>query len=45
MTILPVLILIIEILASGLRISQEYQRAVVFKLGRFNLLKVREFTE
>lgn len=37
MYIIPIVILVI--LASGIRIAQEYQRAVVFRLGRF--LKVK----
>ena len=35
MFILPIGILVIVILLSGLRIAQEYQRGVVFRLGRF----------
>lgn len=31
----PVLITLLVILLSGLRIAQEYQRAIVFRLGRF----------
>src|SRR6476659_8214753 len=37
--ILPILGILIAILLSGLRIAQEYQRAVVFRLGRFNTIK------
>jgi regulator of protease activity HflC (stomatin/prohibitin superfamily) len=39
MTLIPVLALIILILLSGIRIAQEYQRAVVFRLGRFQSIK------
>lgn len=35
----PILIIIAAILISGLRIAQEYQRAIVFRLGRFNTVK------
>jgi regulator of protease activity HflC (stomatin/prohibitin superfamily) len=39
MTLLPILGFTIAILLSGLRIAQEYQRAVVFRLGRFQSIK------
>lgn len=39
MTLLPIIIIPILILLSGLRIAQEYQRAVVFRLGRFQGIK------
>jgi regulator of protease activity HflC (stomatin/prohibitin superfamily) len=39
MTLLPILVFTIAILLSGLRIAQEYQRAVVFRLGRFQSIK------
>ena len=39
MTLLPILLFTIAILLSGLRIAQEYQRAVVFRLGRFQSIK------
>ena len=39
MTLLLILGIIIAILLSGLRIAQEYQRAVVFRLGRFKSIK------
>ncbi len=39
MTLLPILVFTIAILLSGLRIAQEYQRAVVFRLGRFQSTK------
>ena len=35
----PILIVITAILISGLRIAQEYQRAIVFRLGRFKTVK------
>lgn len=34
-----VLIVFIVVIASGIRIAQEYQRAVVFRLGRFTGIK------
>lgn len=34
-----VLIVLIVVIASGIRIAQEYQRAVVFRLGRFTGIK------
>jgi regulator of protease activity HflC (stomatin/prohibitin superfamily) len=37
--ILPFLLIIVAIFLSGLRIAQEYQRAVVFRLGRFQDVK------
>lgn len=39
MTILIILGIIAAILLSGLRIAQEYQRAIVFRLGRFKYVK------
>ena len=39
MLLYPILAIIIMILLSGLRIAQEYQRAVVFRLGRFTSIK------
>ena len=39
MALYPILAIIIIILLSGLRIAQEYQRAVVFRLGRFTSIK------
>lgn len=35
----PILIIVAAILISGLRIAQEYQRAIVFRLGRFKTVK------
>lgn len=35
----PILLAIAAILISGLRIAQEYQRAIVFRLGRFKTVK------
>lgn len=35
MTFLPLLGILVLILLSGLRIAQEYQRAIIFRLGRF----------
>jgi regulator of protease activity HflC (stomatin/prohibitin superfamily) len=37
--LLIVAIVVLVILASGLRVAQEYQRAVVFRLGRFSGLR------
>ncbi len=39
MQFLPALGIIIAILLSGLRIAQEYQRSVIFRLGRFKSIK------
>ena len=39
MAIIPVLVIISVILLTGLRIAQEYQRAIVFRLGRFQSVK------
>lgn len=39
MATLPILAAIIAILLSGLKIAQEYQRAIVFRLGRFQGIK------
>ncbi len=39
MSILPFIILIAAILLSGIRVAQEYQRSVVFRLGRFTGIK------
>ena len=39
MTLIPILGVICVILISGFRIAQEYQRGVVFRLGRFNSIK------
>jgi regulator of protease activity HflC (stomatin/prohibitin superfamily) len=39
MSILPLIVLIAVILLSGIRVAQEYQRAVVFRLGRFTGIK------
>jgi regulator of protease activity HflC (stomatin/prohibitin superfamily) len=35
----PILFAIIAILLSGIRIAQEYQRAIVFRLGRFQSIR------
>ncbi|MDP4185227.1 MAG: slipin family protein [Bacteroidota bacterium] len=35
----PVLLALVLILLSGIRVAQEYQRAIVFRLGRFNSVK------
>lgn len=35
----PILAFIVLLLLSGFRIAQEYQRAIVFRLGRFHLVK------
>jgi regulator of protease activity HflC (stomatin/prohibitin superfamily) len=39
MIAIPIIGIIIAILLSGLRIAQEYQRAIVFRLGRFQSIK------
>ncbi|WP_291099497.1 MULTISPECIES: slipin family protein [unclassified Flavobacterium] len=39
MTLIQIIGIIILILISGLRIAQEYQRAVIFRLGRFQSIK------
>jgi len=39
MILFPILGIILAILLSGFRIAQEYQRAVVFRLGRFQAIK------
>jgi regulator of protease activity HflC (stomatin/prohibitin superfamily) len=39
MTLIPIVGIIIVILLSGIRIAQEYQRGVVFRLGRFKSVK------
>ena len=39
MTLLPIIGGIVALLLSGFRIAQEYQRAVVFRLGRFQSIK------
>lgn len=39
MTLIPVIAIVLVILLSGLRIAQEYQRAIVFRLGRFQSIK------
>ena len=39
MTLFPIIGIIIAILLSGLRIAQEYQRSILFRLGRFQSIK------
>lgn len=39
MDFLPIIGIVILILISGLRIAQEYQRAIVFRLGRFTVVR------
>src|SRR5215211_3117308 len=39
MALLPIIIIIIVLILSGFRIAQEYQRSVVFRLGRFQSVK------
>ena len=39
MELLPFLLIILVIIISGIRIAQEYQRSVVFRLGRFQSVK------
>src|SRR5258705_7685998 len=39
MSSFPIIILLLAIIISGLRIAQEYQRAVVFRLGRFQSVR------
>jgi regulator of protease activity HflC (stomatin/prohibitin superfamily) len=36
---IPILVLLFVVFVSGLRIAREYQRAVVFRLGRYNDLR------
>ena len=43
MELIPFIIgIIVLILLSGFRIAQEYQRAVIFRLGRFQSIKDRK---
>lgn len=35
----PIIALLLIFLISGIRVAQEYQRAIVFRLGRFNAIK------
>src|SRR5690349_6523540 len=39
MATIPLLLILVIILLSGLRIAQEYQRAIVFRLGRFQSVR------
>lgn len=39
MVILPIFAVILVVLLTGFRIAQEYQRAIVFRLGRFQSIK------
>src|SRR6188508_2190090 len=39
MVIIPILAVVILILLSGIRIAQEYQRGIVFRLGRFQSVR------
>ena len=39
MALIPILAIIVVILLLGLRIAQEYQRSIVFRLGRFQSIK------
>ena len=39
MTVLPVFAVLILIILSGFRIAQEYQRGIIFRLGRFSSIK------
>ena len=39
MALIPIVVIIFLIFVSGLRIAQEYQRAIVFRLGRFQGIK------
>jgi regulator of protease activity HflC (stomatin/prohibitin superfamily) len=39
MLLLFIFVLMVILLLSGLRIAQEYQRAIVFRLGRFQSVK------
>lgn len=36
---IPILVLVVVLLLSGIRVAQEYQRAIVFRLGRFHGIK------
>ncbi|SFB81630.1 Regulator of protease activity HflC, stomatin/prohibitin superfamily [Flexibacter flexilis DSM 6793] len=35
----PIIVFALVVLISGIRVAQEYQRAIVFRLGRFNAIK------
>jgi regulator of protease activity HflC (stomatin/prohibitin superfamily) len=39
MATIPILVILVLIFLSGFRIAQEYQRAIVFRLGRFQSVK------
>ena len=39
MPLIPILVVFVVIILSGFRVAQEYQRAVVFRLGRFQGIK------
>jgi regulator of protease activity HflC (stomatin/prohibitin superfamily) len=39
MAALPIIVVLIVIFLSGLRIAQEYERSVIFRLGRFKSIK------
>ncbi len=39
MIIIPIAAIIIAVVISGLRIAQEYERSIVFRLGRFSAVK------
>ena len=39
MTTLPIVIIVIALLLSGFKIDKEYQRSVIFRLGRFHKVK------
>ncbi|MCC6279987.1 MAG: hypothetical protein IT262_05275 [Saprospiraceae bacterium] len=39
MSLFPIFVIVVAILISGIRIAQEYQRSVVFRLGRFQSIK------
>jgi len=39
MTTLPIVIIILALLLSGFKIDKEYQRSVIFRLGRFHKVK------
>jgi regulator of protease activity HflC (stomatin/prohibitin superfamily) len=41
---LYIVLIVVAILLSGIRVAQEYERALVFRLGRFTGLRGRDCT-
>jgi regulator of protease activity HflC (stomatin/prohibitin superfamily) len=39
MYLIPIAVIVVVLLAMGIRIAQEYQRAIVFRLGRYHATK------